>query len=416
MTTAAITIRNKARIEKYGKVTFSLRITHQRKPYYSPICTVDVQFADIDKMKVRTKHPTAATLNRKIADKLSDALTAIEEAERLGVEFDPVGYLNKVPFGDTIGQAVKNKSDRFFYDAKISTGELYKVLAGHIERSSMDVALSSINEAWAGKFMRYLGSVGQSPNTQAHFMIMLKSVLTDARKAKVLQTNPLEFFQPKKKETMMHKPTIEDLHKLASVELTGWDKITRDMFLFGLLARGMRYFDLVTMRWSGVDGSRYRYMTQKNKKQMDIEITPEMVALMPDRGESEYIWPFITLPYSHHDIDGLLPGMSERDRSRAIERKRTYRNHVSSANSMFGKDLRRIALAAGVSSMRSSHMARHFFAYQFIEDGGSIVMLQQLLGHSNIATTMKYSQALRKTEEMDQAAAKVQSIVVGRKG
>ena len=36
------------------------------------------------------------------------------------------------------------------------------------------------------------------------------------------------------------------------------------------------------------------------------------------------------------------------------------------------------------------HVARHTFATQFIANGGNVVYLQQILGHGDMRTTMRY--------------------------
>jgi len=52
--------------------------------------------------------------------------------------------------------------------------------------------------------------------------------------------------------------------------------------------------------------------------------------------------------------------------------------------------IRRLQKRLGMEKSISSHKWRHTFASRFIENGGSLPILQDLLGHENIETTMIY--------------------------
>lgn len=53
--------------------------------------------------------------------------------------------------------------------------------------------------------------------------------------------------------------------------------------------------------------------------------------------------------------------------------------------------LKDIAIACGIRKNLTTHVARHSFATEFLRRGGHIEVLQRLLGHSKIATTMIYA-------------------------
>jgi len=66
-------------------------------------------------------------------------------------------------------------------------------------------------------------------------------------------------------------------------------------------------------------------------------------------------------------------------------------------------ELAEVAQKLGLSQSCSPHQARHTFATRFLAKGGRIEVLQQLLGHQDINTTMKYIHIDkdRKTKEIN---------------
>ena len=116
------------------------------------------------------------------------------------------------------------------------------------------------------------------------------------------------------------------------------------------LSTGARWSEIANLKLSQITPYKITYTKTKGRRNRTVPITKELYELIPK------------------DNNKIFNGSHERAFERAIERAE-------------------IELPNG----QLTHVLRHTFASHFMMNGGNILVLQKILGHTDIKTTMRYA-------------------------
>lgn len=187
---------------------------------------------------------------------------------------------------------------------------------------------------------------------------------------------------------------------------------TNGLIIRLLYGTGMRIQECLRLRIKDVDLTRGEVIVREGKGGKD-RVTMLPAALVPVLTEhiaARRRWHDIDLASGHADVE--LPNAIERKYPKAgaewawqyIFAAPTYstdprtgvvrRHHWCERN--IQRAVRNASRAAGIAKLVHPHTLRHCFATHLLEAGYDIRTVQELLGHSDVATTMIYTHVLNK--------------------
>ena len=199
---------------------------------------------------------------------------------------------------------------------------------------------------------------GLSQNSKVSYFNKLRACINEAFEKGIITKNPIRGIDGFKQEEVEREYlTIEEVKKLA----------VKATFLFSCLT-GLRKSDIEKLTWGEIhkqgNFTRIIFKQKKTGGQEYLDISEEAVAYLGTR---------------RNDVDRVFEGF-------------TYGTWIS-------LELKRWALAAGITKNITFHCARHTFAVMMLDLGADIYTVSKLLGHRELSTTQIYAKVLDKNKQ-----------------
>ena len=200
----------------------------------------------------------------------------------------------------------------------------------------------------------------------------LGSVLRYAVRKRMIKFNPVELYDTRRIHGPVYKRVYLTSDELKALVRTGCqEERYKQLFLFACFV-GLRYSDLITLRWSDVieeNGEiRIEKMMHKTGHMVYVPLGKIARGYLPERGEPDSLV-FPDLPRNIGTIDEAI---------------------------------RQWATDAGIGKKVTFYTSRHTFATLNLTQGADLYVVSQLLGHKEIRTTEGYAEIIdiRRTEAM----------------
>ena len=186
-----------------------------------------------------------------------------------------------------------------------------------------------------------------------------------------------------------------------------------NQLMAGLLyGAGLRLMECIRLRVKDVDFETRRLTVRNGKGRKDrVTMLPERFQpLLEQQLEKArtiyeadlkkgvagvYIWPGLDRKYPNAARDWIWQYVFPSSRLSVDPRSHTTRRHHVHPSSL-QKGVKSAATRAGLSKKTTCHTLRHSFATHLLENGSDIRTVQELMGHSNVATTMIYTHVLNR--------------------
>ena len=280
-----------------------IRLTDKKKVKYVNL-NISIQKRFWYKDKITNQHPDSKRLNELITQTIQELRSRHENNILTPPTNQPlkseaqIRKSSKLTFPtNTLGSILQTFIDEFSSNGKIGSSKKHKVILNHLVRAKLDmVGLEEFDSTHINKFRNHLIEQGVQPQGRHTYEKVVRKIFNRAIE-KGLRTTLHPFTGIRNKVPKPKPPrnlSKKHIHMLEESLIYGFGRVDLHytsiaMFLFSTFSYGMRFGDVVTLRWSNIQDLRIGYNMRKTQHELIIKLTAKHANLLkPYLPESLY--------------------------------------------------------------------------------------------------------------------------------
>lgn len=252
------------------------------------------------------------------------------------------------------------------------TYQIYEsILRVHLLPVLGSLNLSEIEEGHGVSLMNKLRLTHQ-PKGVKNIWIVLKAVISSARRDKIILCDPFENIKTPKTDLLQDNFWVKDE---INQFLLSSSKDSLYTFFFVAIHSGLRLAELCGLKWDRIDFPNNQIAVTRTRDKFGLKETTKT--------QIKRFVPMTT------EVRATLLGLFKNNLGSPYVFLESNGEEVRYAHVY--RRFQRAQSKAGIENKIRFHDLRHSFASNFMMNGGNVFDLQKLLGHTDIKMTMRYA-------------------------
>ena len=221
------------------------------------------------------------------------------------------------------------------------------------------------------EFLRYEASIGKSISTYLRRLSSTRSFYLFLKREGIINIEILAIDSPKKPKTLPNCLSVEEVDELLEMpDLTKPEGLRDKAMLELMYSSGLRVSELLALE----------------RKKVNLE---RGIVTVFGKGAKER-----KVPIGDFALEYVIKYIKEaRNKNPGKDSKYLFLNRYGKplSRQYFFMQIKKYAEMAGITVEISPHTLRHCFATHLLENGAQLRVVQEMLGHANLATTQIYT-------------------------